>query len=207
MIMSESGMVTGAVGQQAVLPLLAEADRHRVLVEWNDTVAPYPRECVQQLFEAQVKRTPDAVAVVFGDARLTYRELNRRANQLAHFLRARGVGPDVLVGLCLGRSLEMLVGLLGILKAGGAYVPLDPSYPAERLAFMLADSAVPILLTTQATVATLPAYAGAVLALDADWAEIAAESDENPAPLTTHDNLAYVIYTSGSTGQPRGVAV
>ncbi len=135
-------------------PLLAQADRHRVLVEWNDTVATYPQEkCLHHLFEAQVERTPDAVAVIFADQRLTYRDLNGRANQLAHHLRARGVGPEVLVGLCVERSFEMMVGLLGILKAGGAYLPLDPSYPKERLAFMLADSCVSTLLVTQTTLA------------------------------------------------------
>jgi amino acid adenylation domain-containing protein len=193
--------------QSTASSLLTEDERHRVLIEWNDTAAPYPRESVQQLFEGQVERTPDADAVIFGDERLTYGELNRRANHLAHHLRARGIGPDILVGLCLERSLEMMVGLLGILKAGGAYVPLDPTYPSERLAFMLADSAAPILLTTQTTVAALPAYTGSVLALDTDWAEIATAPDTNPAPLTTPDNLAYVIYTSGSTGTPKGVAI
>ncbi len=188
-------------------PLLSEAERHTVLVEWNDTAAPYPDACLHDLFEAQAERTPDAVAVIFADQRLTYRELDRRANQLAHHLRAHGVGPDILVGLCVERSLEMMIGLLGILKAGGAYVPLDPSYPAERLAFMLADSNVPVLLAMQATLAGLPAYKGTLISLDADWESIAAEPSERPSGRTAPDNLAYVIYTSGSTGTPKGVAI
>jgi amino acid adenylation domain-containing protein len=188
--------------------LLTEAERHRVLVEWNDTAAAYPQEqCLHQLFEAQVERTPDAIAVIFGDQRLTYRELDRRANHLAHHLRTLSVGPDVLVGLCVERSLEMMIGLLGILKAGGAYVPLDPSYPPERLAFMLADSQAPILLAMRATRAGLPAYTGTLICLDADWATTAQESHERPCNQTTPDNLAYVIYTSGSTGTPKGVAI
>jgi amino acid adenylation domain-containing protein len=188
--------------------LRTEAERHRVLIEWNDTAAAYPHDsCLHQLFEAQVERTPDAVAVVYEDQRLTYRELDQRANQLAHYLRARGVGPEVLVGLCVERSPEMMIGLLGILKAGGAYVPLDPSYPPERLAFMLADSQVSILLAMRATLAGLPPYAGALVRLDADWAIIAAESDERLSNQTAPNNLAYVIYTSGSTGTPKGVAI
>jgi amino acid adenylation domain-containing protein len=188
--------------------LRSEAERHRVLVEWNDTTAAYPQgKCLHQLIEAQVERTPDAVAVVCEEQRLTYRELDRRANQLAHHLRAHGVGADVLVGLCVERSPEMMVGLLGILKAGGAYVPLDPSYPPERLAFMLADSRVPVLLAMRATLAGLPAYAGTLIRLDTDWPIIAEQSDERPSNQTTADNLAYVIYTSGSTGTPKGVAI
>lgn len=189
-------------------PLLTQAERHQVLVEWNDTAAAYPQDkCLHQLFEAQVARTPDAVAVICEDQRLTYRELNRRANQLAHYLRGRGVGPEVLVGLCMERSLAMVTALLGILKAGGAYVPLDPSYPEARLAFMLADSGVSILLTMQAVLAKWPAYEGTPVCLDADWERIAEEPNGNLDNRTLPDNLAYVIYTSGSTGTPKGVAI
>jgi len=127
---------------------LSATERHKILVEWNNTQTDYPKDkCIHQLFEEQVERTPNAIAVVFEDQQLTYHELNCRANQLAHHLQSLGVKPEVLVGICVERSLEMVIGLLGILKAGGAYVPLDPSYPKERLAFMLADAQVPILLT------------------------------------------------------------
>ena len=133
------------------LPLLSEAERRQLLVEWNQTQTEYPRDkCVHQLFEAQVERSPDAIAVVFGDEQLTYRELNSRANQLAHYLQKQGVGPETLVGICMERSLEMVVGLLGILKAGGAYVPLDPTYPQERLGFMLQDTRANVVLTQAA---------------------------------------------------------
>ena len=145
--------------------------------------------------------------MVFEEQQLTYRELNARANQLAHHLRALGVGPEVLVGLCLERSLELVVGLLGILKAGGAYVPLDPSYPAERLAFMLEDTQAPVLLTQERLLGQLPPHAGRTLCLDRDWPTIAAQPATNPPCRATADNLAYVIYTSGSTGTPKGVMV
>jgi len=179
-----------------------------MLVEWNDTAAPYPEElCIHQLVETQVARTPDAVAVVFEDQQLSYRELNQRANQLAHHLQGLGVGPETLVGISVERSLEMVIGLLGILKAGGAYLPLDPTYPAERLGFMLADAQVPVLLTQAHLVADLPAHDAIVICLDTDWASIAQQADDNPVPRATADNLAYVIYTSGSTGRPKGVLI
>jgi len=164
-------------------------------------------QCIHQLFEAQVERSPDAVAVVFQDQQLTYRELNRRANQLGHYLQAIGVGPDVLVGVCVERSLEMVVGLLGILKAGGAYVPLDLAYPKERLAFMLTDAQVPVLLTQQRLAMDLPAPGAKVICLDADWELIAQENEENPLTQVTAENLVYVIYTSGSTGKSKGVMI
>jgi len=190
------------------LPLLTEAERQQLLVEWNDTKTDCPQDlCIHQLFEAQVERTPDAIAVVFEAEQLTYGELNRRANQLAHHLRALGVGPEVLVALCLERSLEMVIGLLGILKAGGAFVPLDPAYPKERLAFMLKDAQVPVLLTQERLVAGLPEQEAKVICLDSGWETIARESGENPGISTLPENLAYVIYTSGSTGQPKGVLV
>ena len=192
----------------AELPLLADAERHQLLVEWNDTAVAYPKDkCLHELFVEQVERTPDAVAVVLEDQQLTYRQLNRRANQLAHSLQKLGAGPDVLVALCMDRSVETVIGLLAILKAGGAYVPLDPSYPQERLAFMLADTQAPVLLTQQNLLDSLPPHQATALCLDRDWETISHESAENPAVQTTAEHLAYVIYTSGSTGQPKGVTV
>ncbi|PSB51011.1 non-ribosomal peptide synthetase [filamentous cyanobacterium Phorm 6] len=190
------------------LPLLTPAERQQLLVEWNNTAKDYPQEkCIHQLFEEQVERTPDAVAVVYQEKQLTYRELNVKANQLANYLRSQGVGPEVLVGICVERSLEMIIGLLGILKAGGAYVPLDPNYPSERLAFMLEDSSVPVLLTQQKLVEKLPQHSACVVCLDSDWKKIAVDSKENPVSSVKPKNLAYVIYTSGSTGKPKGVLI
>jgi amino acid adenylation domain-containing protein len=189
-------------------PLLTATERHQLLVEWNATTRDYPRDkCVHQLFEEQAERTPDNVALVFEDQQLTYGELNRRANQLAHYLRKLGIGSDRLVGVCMGRSLEMIIGLLGSLKAGGAYLALDPTYPKERLMFMLQDSRVSVLLTQQPLRENLPKTDARVVYLDTDWKNIALESAENPQSEATEDNLAYVIYTSGSTGTPKGVEV
>ncbi len=168
----------------------------------------YPQDtCIHQLFEAQVERSPNAVAVVFEDQHLTYQELNLRANQLAHHLQGLGVKPDVLVGVCVDRSIEMVVGMLGILKAGGAYVPLDPRLPQERLKFMLSDSQVSVLLTTEKLSAGLPESQAQVICLDTDWDLISVASEENCVSHVTSDNLVYVIYTSGSTGQPKGVMI
>jgi amino acid adenylation domain-containing protein len=189
----------------AQLPLLTEAERNQLLVEWNNTRTEYPLDkCIHQLFEEQVERTPDNVAVVFEDQQLTYRELNARANQLAHYLQKQGVGPDVLVGICVERSLKMIVGLFGILKAGGAYVPLDPAYPQERLTFMLEDAQVPVLLTQKQLLENLPVHQRQTTYLDSDWDVIVRESKENPISKVRAENLAYVIYTSGSTGRPKG---
>ena len=192
------------------LPLLTEAEQHQLLVEWNNTSADYPRDkCIHELFEEQVEKTPDAVAVVFEDQQLTYRELNTKANQLAHYLRKQGVRPEVLVGICVERSLEMIIGVLGILKAGGAYVPLDPDYPKERLAFMLEDTQATVILTQLKLVDGLPSTRSEVICLDVPE-HLASETkmpDTNPARVVTAENLAYVIYTSGSTGWPKGVAV
>ncbi|HEV2860060.1 MAG TPA: amino acid adenylation domain-containing protein [Pyrinomonadaceae bacterium] len=189
------------------LPMLTAPERRRLLVEWNDTAAPYPADtCVHELFERQAALTPDALALVFEGERLSYRELNERANRLARCLRRRGVGPDVMVGLMVERSAEMVVGVLAILKAGGAYLPLDPSYPAERLAFMLADSAAPVLLTQRHLRERCAGLDAEVLCLDADWeGNVAAESAESLPVNVGARNLAYVIYTSGSTGVPKGV--
>ncbi|HEX8245706.1 MAG TPA: AMP-binding protein, partial [Longimicrobium sp.] len=191
------------------LALLSGDERSRVLDAWNRTEAAYPGEsCIHELIERQVARTPDATALVFEGELLTYAELNGRANRLAHHLRSLGVGPDVRVGLCVERSPEMLVGLLSVLKAGGAYVPLDPGYPAERLAYMLADSA-PAVVLTQARLRGRVEHAGIpVLELDADAPAWAHHPATNPGRgALTPDHLAYVIYTSGSTGRPKGVMV
>ncbi|MGF1938165.1 MAG: non-ribosomal peptide synthetase [Nostoc sp. ChiQUE02] len=178
------------------------------LQEWNDTQAVnYLDLCIHQMFEIQVERSPQAIAVVFENTQLTYQQLNQRANQLAHHLRGLGVGPEVLVGICLERSLEMIVGLLGILKAGGAYVPLDPSYPSERLAFILEDTQAPVLLTQEKLVKNLPPHQAQVICLDSNWQGNIQNSQENPVNETTSENLIYVIYTSGSTGQPKGVMI
>ncbi|MCG6135507.1 MAG: amino acid adenylation domain-containing protein [Nostoc sp. LLA-1] len=164
--------------------------------------------CIHQLFEQQVKSSPDAIAVVFDNQQFTYRQLNQQANQLAHHLRILGVGPEVLVGICVERSLEMVIGILGILKAGGAYVPLDPSYPLERLSFILEDTQASVLLTKEKWLDSLP-HKGQVdvVCLDSHWPLIAQNSQENPINHTHTDNLIYVIYTSGSTGQPKGVMI
>ncbi|WP_373526929.1 amino acid adenylation domain-containing protein [Nostoc sp.] len=190
------------------LPLLSATEQHQLLVEWNNTQFEYLQDkCIHQLFEAQVERTPEAVAVIFEDKQLTYQELNAQANQLAHYLQTLGVGKEVLVGICVERSLEMLVGLLGILKAGGAYVPLDPAYPKERLSFMLSDSQVSVLLTQQKLLENLPTSNAYLVCLDKDWEEISQHSQENLVNIATPENLAYLIYTSGSTGKPKGVMI
>ena len=192
----------------STLPMLTEIERRQLLVEWNDTRADYPDAGpVHKLFEAQAERTPDATAVVFGKERLAYRELNERANQVAHHLRALGVAPDVRVGVCMERSVEMVVGVLGILKAGGAYVPLDPAYPQERLAFMVEDTEAPVLLTQKRLVKGLPKSRAQLVCLDIDWKVVARQNKGNPTGEMKADNLAYVIYTSGSTGRPKGVAM
>ncbi|MFP4099127.1 amino acid adenylation domain-containing protein [Coleofasciculus sp.] len=202
------GIVANPEQRLADLPILTEAERQQLLVEWNTTQADYPKHlCIHQLFETQVERTPDAIAIVFEDQQLTYRELNTKANQLAHHLQKLGVSPEVLVGLCVERSLEMVVGLLGILKAGGAYVPLDPTYPSERLAFMLSDSQAPLLLTQKQLLQRLPEHQGHIICLDTKGEAWEMISQENPVSNVTPENLAYVIYTSGSTGKPKGVQI
>ncbi|MBS9394662.1 MAG: amino acid adenylation domain-containing protein [Dolichospermum sp. LBC05a] len=203
-----TAIVANPQQQIAEIPLLTEAERHQLLVEWNDTQTDYPLDkCIHQLFEEQVERNPDAVAIIFEGQQLTYQQLNQKANQLAHYLRTKGVEPEVLVGIFIERSIEMLIGLLGILKAGGAYVPLDPSYPNDRLTYMLTDAAVSILLTQQSLVDSLQANSAEVVCLDRDWQIIANYSQHNPVNLVKAENLAYVIYTSGSTGKPKGVMI
>ncbi|MDT4951892.1 MAG: hypothetical protein QOJ02_30, partial [Acidobacteriota bacterium] len=194
--------------QISELSFLPEAERDEILWQWNSTRNEYAEEkCIHELFEAQVERTPGGVAVVSEGEQLTYAELNERANRLAHYLRRLGVGPEVLVGICVERSLEMLVGLLGILKAGGAYMPLDPDYPKQRLAFMLEDAGASVLLTQAGLLSVLPEHPARVVCLDRDWDEIGFESETNLQCLSQPQNLAYVIYTSGSTGQPKGVMI
>jgi amino acid adenylation domain-containing protein len=195
------------------LPLLTPEERQRLLEEWNQTHTEYPEgKCIHELFEEQVQRTPDQIALVHQHDQLTYRELNHRANQLAHELQLLGVGPEVRVGICLGRSLDLVIALYAVHKAGGAYVPMDPSYPAERLAFMLEDAEVRLLLTQQRIKEAIPGSRAEVLCVDVSPADTSAETSPreaapNPKSAVTSDNLAYVMYTSGSTGKPKGVMV
>ena len=205
-------LLAAAVAQPSqrlsALPLLTTAEQRQMLVEWNQRYVPIPPVCLHQLFEAHAQQQPDAIAVVWQEQRLSYGELNARANQLAHYLQRVGIGPEVIVGICVERSLDMIVALLGVLKAGGAYLPLDPNYPAERLQHMLHTANVSVLLTqarlqSPTTNHQLPT----TIYLDTDWPRIAQESRETPASAATPDNLAYVIFTSGSTGQSKGVSV
>ncbi|MGA7792280.1 MAG: AMP-binding protein, partial [Candidatus Acidiferrales bacterium] len=191
----------------AKLPMLTERERTQLLHEWNETRAEYPQVCVHELFEQQASLHPDSIALVFEDRQLTYRELNERANQVAHYIRKREVGPEVLVGVCLERCPEMLIALLAIWKAGGAYVPLDPAYPTDRLSFMVKDAAVKVLLTDNKHRQLFPSANDQAICLDTDWPAIAQESTGNLKPAATLSNLAYIIYTSGSTGTPKGVMV
>lgn len=198
-------IVTNPQEKIADLSLLSEAQRNQLLLEWNETQRDYPQDkCLHQLIEEQVKKTPDAVAVLFEEQQLTYRELNARANQLAQYLQTLEVGPDQLVGISVERSLLMIIGLLGILKAGGAYVPIDPTYPKQRLDFMILDSQVNVLLTQEKLVSQFSDVKAEIICLDRDWETIAQQSQENPAGQVQANNLAYVIYTSGSTGTPKG---
>ena len=187
------------------LPLLTAAEQHQQLVEWNHTEADYPHICIHQLFEKQVAKTPDAVALKFAEEELSYRKLNEKANQLAHYLQTLGVKPGVLVGICLERSPDLIIALLAILKAGGAYVPLDPDYPSERLAYMLDDSQVSILLTTESLLSKLPETKAKIVFCDTP--EIDRAITANPVSAITPNDLAYIIYTSGSTGKPKGVMI
>ncbi|MEW5858866.1 MAG: amino acid adenylation domain-containing protein, partial [Cyanobacteriota bacterium] len=208
------GIVANPEQSLGELPLLTAAERQQLLIDWNNTQRDYPQnQYFHQLFEAQVEQTPNAIALIFENQQLTYRELNNRANQLARHLQQLEVVPNVLVGICVERSLEMIVGLLGILKAGGAYLPLDPTYPQERLSFMLEDAQVSILLTHSHLTSLLKTCWGdrqhslSVVCLDKDWDVIAHYPQTNPTSSVTSENLAYVIYTSGSTGKPKGVLV
>jgi amino acid adenylation domain-containing protein len=208
-----SGIVEDPDARVDRIPILTERERQQLLVGWNHPTAPHPPKArIHEIVAEQARRTPEAVAVVFEGERLTYAALDRRANQIAHLLRQSGVGPDVLVGVCLERSVSMIVALLGILKAGGAYVPLDPTYPADRLEFMLGDAKAPVVLTQAHLTAVLPAHSGSggrVVRLDAERDEIdrQPETAVGPSPGEGPQNLAYIIYTSGSTGRPKGVMV
>jgi len=190
------------------LSMLSESESHQILVEWNNTRTAYPSEaCIHELFEQQALSMPDRVAVVFEAEQLSYRELNERANRLAHYFRKKGAGPDQLIGICIDRSIEMIVGLLAILKAGAAYVPMDPNHPMERLAYMLDDTKLRVLLTRKDLLDRLPLGNASYICLDEESEQIAKQSAANPENCASADNLAYVIYTSGSTGRPKGVSV
>src|SRR6185369_16196287 len=203
-----AGIVAAPEQRLNEIGMLTAAERHQLLVEWNETREEYPAgETIHQLFEAQVARTPGAVAVICGAEQVSYRELDQRANQLAHYLRRMGVRPEVKVGVLLERSVTMVVALLAVLKAGGAYVPLDPEYPSERLRFTIADAQLAVLLTQAALAEQLAAHEARVVRLDSDWQTIAGESELSPECALRAANLAYVIYTSGSTGVPKGVAI
>jgi len=202
------GVVADPEKPLASLPLLAERERYRLLVEWNTPQVEYFQDrCVHELFEEQVERTPEAVALVCEKRQFTYGELNQRANHLAHHLRQLGVQPEVPVGICVERSLEMVVGLLAILKAGGVHVPMDPTYPAERIAFMVEDTKMPVLLTQQHLLTQLPESHLQLVCLDADWATVSQQPATNPVHVVKGEHLAYVVYTSGSTGRPKGVLI
>jgi amino acid adenylation domain-containing protein len=203
-----SSLCAGAEELVEALPMLTSAEREQLIIGWNATETSWPSTlCVHELFEQQVERTPDAPAVQFGAAQLSYRELNYRANELAHFLRARGAGPDSVIGICLERSPTMAVAVLGVLKAGAAYLPLDPAYPHDRLQFMLSDSRAAMLLTQRSLQHVFPNTTTPLLRLDENWAKDAQVNCENPETVTTLENLSYLIYTSGSTGKPKGVAM
>ena len=187
------------------LPLLSAAEQQQLLVDWNETTAPFPDEaCIHELIEQQARRTPGAVALVFEGEQLTYSELDEKANQLARYLRSRGVGAETRVGVLLERSIQLVVALLGVLKAGGAYVPLDSEYPEERLSFMAEDASLALVITHERLAERAREWGVAVVNLDEQWAEVARESRDQLTALAGPDNLAYVIYTSGSTGKPKG---
>jgi amino acid adenylation domain-containing protein len=202
------GFVADADQTVQCLPVLTEAEKREILDVWNATEADYPRnQCVHELFEAQARRTPEAVAVAFDNRRLTYGELNQKANQLANHLLKVGTGRAAVVGIYMDRSQDMMVALLGVLKSGAAYLPLDPSYPKERIDFIVGEAEVPVLLTQSHLASTLPHTEARIICLDSDWPLIARESSTKPTSRPTPEDLAYLIYTSGSTGKPKGVEV
>jgi amino acid adenylation domain-containing protein len=200
-------IVANYLARLSDLPMLEEAEQQQLLFEWNTQTNNFQNACIHRLFEGQVAKTPDAVAVQFECRSFTYRELNDRANQLAHYLHSFGIKPDAIVGVYMERSLDAIVGIFGVLKAGGAYLPLDPNYAKERLAFMLEDAEVQVLLTQTQLAADLPGLNIPAICLDAEWQTIAQESLFNPDSAVCSENLAYIIYTSGSTGKPKGVMV
>jgi amino acid adenylation domain-containing protein len=203
------GIVSNPNEHLSRLPLLTEAERHQLLVDWNGTEVDHPANaCIHELFEAQAHRTPEAVALTCEGVSLTYRELSQRANQLAHALRECGVGPEVIVGLYIERSMQLVIGLLGILKAGGAYLPIDLAYPKERVIYMLEDARAPVLLTQSKLAADLPVHQARVVCLeDAELSQFQSQPTFNPLSGATAENLAYVIYTSGTTGRPKGTLI
>ncbi|MHC5724335.1 MAG: non-ribosomal peptide synthetase [Nostoc sp.] len=202
------GIVANPEQGIANLSLLNEVELHQVLGEWNHTQADYSQDkCIHQLFEEKVQQYPNFIAVNFANEQLTYQELNIRSNKLAQHLQKIGVASEVLVGICISQSIEMIIGLLGILKAGGVYVPLDPSYPQERLNFMLEDAQVSVLLTQENLLKHFEGFSNPIISIDKDWEIIAQEKEENLNSDLNSDNLAYIIYTSGSTGKPKGVAI
>jgi amino acid adenylation domain-containing protein len=192
----------------SLVEVVPEQEKHRCLYEWNATAAEFPRDkCVHELFEEQVQRTPDAVAVICDGCELSYGELNRRANQLAHYLHQLGAGPDTRVAISMERSLDMVVSLMGVLKAGAAYVPLDSSYPAERLRYMVRDAQAAVVVTQENLREGFAADPLHLIVLNSEWSQIAEQSSRNPEKQARPENLAYVIYTSGSTGLPKGVCI
>ncbi len=202
------GSVADPEQRIAELPLLTDAEQHQLLVAWNDTQVDYPRDlCVHELFQRQAQRTPDAVAVAFEEQQVTYRELNKRANQLAHYLRSLGAEPEILVGLCMKRSVEWVVGLLGILKSGAAFVPMDPTYPSKRLAFMLQNAQASLVVTSEELLDRLSGYSGRSVCLDRGDGSIARESEQDPGGGLSPAHIAYMVFTSGSTGSPKGVMI
>jgi len=201
---SAAGALEGSLPERRSL---TDAERRKILYEWNDTRSEFPAVCTHQLFERQVERDPDAIAVVFNEQRLSYKELNQRANQIANRLRKLGVGPDKLVGVCLQRTPEMVAALLGVWKAGGAYVPLDPAYPQERLSFMVEDSGLQVLLTEERCRHLFTSIREKAVCLDSDWSANEPENNGNLDTVVTPSNLAYVMYTSGSTGKPKGAMI
>ena len=202
------GIVNDPDQKLSDLPLLTDSEKQQILVEWNDTKTEYPSDkCIHQLFEQQVARSPDAIAIVYDDQQLSYGELNRRANQLAHYLRTLGVGPEVPVGVCMERSIDVVVAILGTLKAGGAYVPLDPQYPKERLDFMIRDARIQTVLTLERLADGLSGQDIDLVAMDTEWDKISRLTPQTSVSSAVPANLAYIIYTSGSTGTPKGVAI
>ncbi|HEY9659382.1 MAG TPA: AMP-binding protein, partial [Allocoleopsis sp.] len=201
------GIVANPTQRIVDLPLLTTAEQQQ-LTQWNRSLVEYPQTaCLHELFEIQVDRTPDAVAVTFQSQQLTYRELNQRANQFAHYLQTVGIEPNGLVGLCVDPSLDLAIAILGILKAGAAYVPLDPAYPQERLAYILEDTQAALMVTQSHLIECLPSCSAQLICLDTDWTSITHCPTTAPVSNVTPDNLAYIIYTSGSTGQPKGVLI
>ncbi|MGL6340754.1 MAG: non-ribosomal peptide synthetase, partial [Waterburya sp.] len=200
------GIVINPQSSLSELPLLSDQERQQLLIDWNPIVDD-AQVSIQELFEKQVEETPNGVAVIFEEEQLTYQELNQRAEQLAIYLQSIGVKPEVIVGICIERSLEVIIAILGILKAGGAYLPLDPAYPQERINLIIEDAQISLLLTTQHLIAQLSTKSVQAIAIDTEWHNISQHYNHNLTRYVNGDNLAYVIYTSGSTGKPKGVAI